>query len=83
MTILTITAKGQITLTRDLLQHLNVASDQKVEVSLLPDGRFILEAAKQTGSIDKFSGSLETTDGPRLTVAQIKKITKDARAGKR
>jgi hypothetical protein len=52
-------------------------------VDKLPDGRLALGAAPRTGSIDKFIGSLEQKGGPRLSIAQIKKITEDAWAGKR
>ena len=37
----------------------------------------------RTGSIEDFSGSLAQKGGPRLTIAQIKKATEDAWAGKR
>jgi bifunctional DNA-binding transcriptional regulator/antitoxin component of YhaV-PrlF toxin-antitoxin module len=83
MTTLTVTAKGQITLKQELLRHLNVTPGQKVEVDKLPDGRLVVAVAERSGSIDKFIGSLEQKGGPRLTIAQIKKITEDAWAGKR
>jgi bifunctional DNA-binding transcriptional regulator/antitoxin component of YhaV-PrlF toxin-antitoxin module len=83
MATLTITAKGQITLKQELLRHLNVAPGQKVEVDKLPDGRLMVQPAAKTGSIDDFIGCLEQKGGPRLTIAQIKKITEDAWAGKR
>jgi bifunctional DNA-binding transcriptional regulator/antitoxin component of YhaV-PrlF toxin-antitoxin module len=83
MTTLTITAKGQITLRQELLRHLNIAPGQKVEVDKLPDGRLMVQPAVRTGSIDDFIGCLEQKGGPRLTIAQIKKITEDAWAGKR
>jgi hypothetical protein len=38
---------------------------------------------RKTGSIKNFSGMLANKDGPTLTIAQIKKITEDAWAGKR
>jgi antitoxin component of MazEF toxin-antitoxin module len=65
-----------------LLQHLNVTPGQKVTVEKLPDGRLIMQPVLHSGSIDDFIGSLERKDGPRLTIAQIKKITEDAWAGK-
>ncbi len=68
---------------QELLRHLNVTPGQKVEVDKLPDGRLIVQPAEKTGSIEKFFGSLETKGGPRLTIAQIKRITEDAWAGKR
>ncbi|MGD0548065.1 MAG: AbrB/MazE/SpoVT family DNA-binding domain-containing protein [Terracidiphilus sp.] len=83
MTTLTITAKGQITLKQELLRHLNVVPGQKIEADKLPDGRLVLQPAARTGSIDDFIGCLEQKDGIRLTIAQIKKITEDAWAGKR
>jgi antitoxin PrlF len=83
MATLTVTAKGQITLKQELLRHLNVVPGQKVEVSKLPDGRLVVRPAVRTGSIKAFSGSLAKKGTPRLTIAQIKKITEDAWAGKR
>ena len=83
MATLKVTTKGQITLRQELLRHLNVAPGQKVEVDRLPDGRLMVGAASKTGSIDDFIGCLEQKGGPRLSIAQIKKITEDAWAGKR
>ncbi|HUA93872.1 MAG TPA: AbrB/MazE/SpoVT family DNA-binding domain-containing protein [Terracidiphilus sp.] len=83
MAPLTVTAKGQITLKQDLLRHLNVAPGQKVEVDKLPDGRLVVRPVRQKHSIEGFSGCLAKKGTPRLTIAQIKKITEDAWAGKR
>ena len=83
MATLTVTSKGQITLKQELLRHLKVTPGQKVEVDKLPDGRLVLRPGAQTGSIENFIGSLEQKGGPRLTIAQIKKITEEAWAGKR
>ncbi len=83
MATLTVTAKGQITLKQELLRHLNVTPGQKVEVNMLPDGRLMVGAALKSGSIAKFSGCLAKPGTPKLTIAQIKKITEDAWAGKR
>lgn len=38
---------------------------------------------RRTGSIKDFSGSLAQENGPKFTIAEIKKITEDAWAGKR
>ena len=83
MSTLTITAKGQITLKQDLLRHMKVGPGEKVEIEKLPGGRLVVRPAVQTGSIAKFSGYLAKEGTPRLTIAQIKKITEDAWAGKR
>jgi len=83
MATLTVTAKGQITLKQELLRHLNVVPGQKVDVDVLPNGRLVVRPAAPKHSIEEFFGSLEQKDGPKLTIAQIKKITEDAWAGKR
>lgn len=83
MATLTVTAKGQITLKQELLRHLNVAPGQKVTVEKLPDGRLALGPMRKTGSIQAFHGCLASAGNPRLTIAQIKRITEDAWAGKR
>lgn len=83
MATLTVTAKGQITLKQELLRHLKVTPGQKVEIDKLPDGKLMVRPAMQKHSIEKFSGFLAKKGTPRLTIAQIKKITEDAWAGKR
>jgi bifunctional DNA-binding transcriptional regulator/antitoxin component of YhaV-PrlF toxin-antitoxin module len=83
MATLTITAKGQITLKQELLRHLKVAPGQRVSVEKLPDGRLMVVSAPKTGSIAKFSGCLAKKGTSKLTIAQIKKITAEAWAGRR
>ena len=58
MTKLTITAKGQVTLKRDLLNHLGVGPGEKIEVDKLPNGRIVARAASQDGTIADFIGCL-------------------------
>ncbi len=47
MTKLTITAKGQVTLKQELLNHLGVGPGEKIEADKLPDGRIVVRAAAQ------------------------------------
>jgi antitoxin PrlF len=58
MPTLTVTAKGQVTLRRELLRHLGVQPGQQIEVSLLPGGRIQVRAVQPPGSIDSFIGCL-------------------------
>lgn len=81
MTMLTVTAKGQITLKQELLRHLNVVPGQKVEVEKLPDGRLVVAQARKTGSIKNFSGMLARKDGPKLTIEEINAIIAKGWAG--
>ena len=76
MTTLTVTAKGQITLKQDLLEHLGVGPGQKIEVEPLPNGRVVVRAAAQNGAISAFIACLSEPGGPKLTIAQINEIAK-------
>jgi len=80
MTTLTITAKGQITLRKEVLQHLGARPGQKVEVELLPNGR-VQVSARPTGSIEDFFGSLQKPDTKPLTIEEINEIIADGWAG--
>ncbi len=57
MTVLTVTAKGQITLRRELLQFLGIAPGQQVEVNKLANGVLALQAVAPLG-IEAFAGCL-------------------------
>jgi antitoxin PrlF len=78
MTTLTVTAKGQVTLRKDLLRHLGVEPGEKLEVDKLPDGRLSVRAARPTGSIDKLIGLLA---GKTTKVATIEEINEAIEAG--
>ena len=74
MTVLTITAKGQVTLNRDLPKHLGVSPGEKVEADKLPDGRIVVRAMGQDGNIADFVGCLAQPRGPRFTIDEINEI---------
>jgi len=76
MPILTVTAKGQVTLKQDLLKHLGVQPGQKIEADKLPDGRIVVKAAAQDGSISDFVGCLSHRNSRKLTPEQINDIAK-------
>ena len=80
---LTITAKGQVTLRKELLRHLGVAPGDKVAVAILPDGRAELRAAKPEGSIQKFIGSLQRPGTKALSVDEIAEAAAEGWAGRR
>jgi len=80
-TTLTITAKGQVTLRKEVLRHLGVAPGQKIDVDLLPDGRLELRAAKSPGSIENFIGRLKRPGTRRLSIEEINEIIERGWAG--
>ena len=55
---LTVTAKGQVTLRRTVLDHLGVMPGSKVSVSLLENGRIELVAAAAGENIKGLRGAL-------------------------
>lgn len=81
MTILTVTAKGQVTFRRDLLQHLGVEPGGKVEVSKLPDGRIEVKATRPTGTINGFIGLLAGKTKKVATIEEINEAAASGRAG--
>ena len=78
MTKLTVTAKGQVTFRKDVLQHLGVKPGEKIELALLPDGRGLLKAAQPSGSIEDFFGLLSRR---AKKVATLKEIDEAAARG--
>ena len=78
MTKLTVTAKGQVTFRKDVLQHLGIKSGEKIELALLPDGRGLLKAARPGGSIEDFFGLLA---GRTKKIATLKEIDEAAAQG--
>ena len=71
MTTLTVTAKGQVTLRRDVLRHLGVEPGDKIDVEKLPNGRIEVRAVRPAGRISDAFGCLKRADGPVLTVDEI------------
>lgn len=76
MTLLTITAKGQVTLKQDLLKHLGVSPGEKIEADKLPDGRIVVRAVEQDGAITDFLGCLAGRREPRLTIDEMNEIAR-------
>jgi antitoxin PrlF len=82
-TTLTVTAKGQVTLRKELLDHLGVKPGGKITVDFLPSGRAEVRAAKSSAPIDSFIGCLDRPETPSLTLAEIDEIAARGWAGQR
>ncbi|HHH9566539.1 TPA: AbrB/MazE/SpoVT family DNA-binding domain-containing protein [Pseudomonas aeruginosa] len=54
-----VTVKGQITLKRDLLQHLGIKPGERIDFEKLPGGELRVRAARPTGTIDDFLHALD------------------------
>ncbi|MGN6465999.1 MAG: AbrB/MazE/SpoVT family DNA-binding domain-containing protein [Rhizobiaceae bacterium] len=83
MTTLTVTAKGQVTLKKDLLKHLGVKPGQRLEVDLLPGGQLTVRAEVRNGSIEDFIGFLAGQTDKIATIEEMNEAIADGWAGKR
>jgi AbrB family looped-hinge helix DNA binding protein len=82
-TTLKITAKGQITFRKSVLDQLGVRPGDRVTVETIAPGRLELRPADRTGSIDDFIGCAARPDGPVLSLEDIKRIIEEGWAGER
>lgn len=84
MRTLTVTAKGQVTLRKDVLEHLGVRPGEKISVDKLPDGRVEVKAVRPTGKISDAFGFLKAKrKGRSLSIDEINEIAARGWAGKR
>jgi AbrB family looped-hinge helix DNA binding protein len=83
MSTLTVTAKGQVTLRKDLLKHLGVHPGDRITVDKLPDGRIEMKAVRPTGKISDIFNVWKREGGPSLSIEEINEIAARGWAGKR
>ena len=84
MGTLTVTAKGQVTLRKDLLEHLGVHPGEKITVDKLPDGRIEVKAAQPAGKISDAFGFLKAKrKGRTLSIEKMNEIAARGWARKR
>ena len=81
MTSLAVTMKGQVTLKRDLLQHLGVKAGERIEIDKLPGGALRIQAARSSGSIDSFIGRHAGKAKKALTIEEMNEIAAAGWAG--
>jgi len=83
MSTLTVTAKGQVTLRKDILRHLGVLAGEKVAIDKLPDGRIEVKAVSQTGQISGVFDFLKRENNPSLSIEEINEVAARGWAGER
>lgn len=81
MTTLTVTAKGQVTLKKELLQHLGVKPGGKVEVDPLPNGKLTISAAPQKGGWEDIFGLLAGRTDKTATIEEMNEAIRQGWAG--
>jgi len=79
MPTLTVTAKGQITLKKSLLEHLGIRAGSQVEVNKLASGKLVLTSAQPKQSMENFIGCLAIEDKQEkcLSIEEINKVISD------
>jgi len=83
MSTLTVTAKGQVTLRKDLLRHLGVHPGEQITVNKLPDGRIEVRASRATGKISDVFNLLKREGAPSLSVEEMGEIAARGWAGRK
>lgn len=81
MTTLTVTAKGQVTLKKELLQHLGVTPGQKIEVEAMPGGELSVRAQQRTGKWEDLLGLLEDKSAKVVTIEEMNEAIRKGWAG--
>jgi bifunctional DNA-binding transcriptional regulator/antitoxin component of YhaV-PrlF toxin-antitoxin module len=81
--MLTVTTKGQVTLRKELLEHLGVVPGEKIIVDFLPSGRAEVRAAKSSVPIDGFIGCLTQPGAPPLSIEELDEIAASGWAGRK
>jgi bifunctional DNA-binding transcriptional regulator/antitoxin component of YhaV-PrlF toxin-antitoxin module len=76
MSTLTVTAKGQVTLCKDLLKHLDVRPDERIIVDKLSDGRIEIRASRPKGEISDVFDFLKRKNGPSLSIDETNEIAR-------
>ncbi|MGL2349622.1 AbrB/MazE/SpoVT family DNA-binding domain-containing protein [Helicobacter pylori] len=74
MPSLTVTAKGQITLKRDLLQHLGIKPGERIDFDKLPGGELRIKASQPTSTIESFIGRFAEKLKKPLTIEEMNEI---------
>jgi bifunctional DNA-binding transcriptional regulator/antitoxin component of YhaV-PrlF toxin-antitoxin module len=82
MAILTVTARGQVTFKKEILQHLGIKPGEKIELDLLPDGRGVLKASRSTGNINAFVGMLSGSTRKVVSIEEMNTAISQGWAGK-
>ncbi len=83
MATLKVTERGQVTFRKEVLQHLGIRPGEKIELSLLPNGRGVLEAARPKGSMKDFIGRLKGRSRKAATIEEINEAAARGWAGLR
>jgi AbrB family looped-hinge helix DNA binding protein len=79
---LTVTAKGQVTLRKEVMEHLGIRPGDRLEVELLPAGR-MQARAKPGRPVSTIFGIMKHRSDHAMTIEEIKEASAAGWAGER
>jgi bifunctional DNA-binding transcriptional regulator/antitoxin component of YhaV-PrlF toxin-antitoxin module len=80
---LTVTAKGQDTLRKTVLDHLGIKPGQRVSAALLPDGRVELRSAEMVPDISALRGVLRRPGQKPVSLEEMQEAIERGAASSR
>ena len=80
MAIVSTTSRGQVTLRKEIFQHVGIRPGEKLEVELLPGGEFRGRAVRKKGKIEDVFGMLAGKANVKLTIEEINEAIGEAAA---
>lgn len=80
MAIVSTTSRGQVTLRKEIFQHVGITPGEKLEIELLPGGEFRGRAVRKSGKIEDVFGMLAGKTNLRLTIDEINEAIAEAGA---
>jgi bifunctional DNA-binding transcriptional regulator/antitoxin component of YhaV-PrlF toxin-antitoxin module len=83
MATLKLTARGQVTFRKEVLEHLGIKPGDRIDLDLLPDGRGLLKAARPSGTIEDFIGLLAGRSKKVATLEELDEAAARGWAGQR
>lgn len=78
MVEMTLTAKGQFTFNKALMEHLGVKAGDKISVSKYPDGSLRISASKKRGDLMALAGVFKHSTDVKLSDNELNQAIADA-----
>jgi antitoxin PrlF len=78
MPIVSTTSRGQVTLRKEIFQHVGIIPGEKLEIELLPGGEFRGRAVRKKGKIQDVFGILADKTDVKLTIDEMNEAIGEA-----